>query len=308
MEKIPVHIISGFLGAGKTTAILNLLSQKKTDEQWAIVVNEFGKVSIDGQTLKSSNTGEIFEITGGCICCTAKMYLNEHLQNIIKSEKYSRIIIEPTGLGGIEIVTEIVEENPTLFLKPVICLVDILMMKNPIKLSIPIFKRQIEKADAIVFTKNDLVPDENEKVKLIQVFQTNFPDANILTISALDCTILNLDASSFHVKMSSSKFSLYEPGLSLDNYWQKNYTFDYETVFESAKISELFRKYPSILRAKGTIRTNDGWKLLNYTLTNCVLDDCPTADTNEFVIISEKTNSELINNFEKLLESVKYTN
>jgi G3E family GTPase len=54
MEKIPVNIITGFLGAGKTTAIIHLLNQKLSDEQWAVIINEFGKISIDSQTLKSS--------------------------------------------------------------------------------------------------------------------------------------------------------------------------------------------------------------------------------------------------------------
>ena len=87
MNSIPVNIISGFLGSGKTTAIINLLRQKTTDEQWAVIINEFGKISIDSQTLRSitSDTGTVFDISGGCICCSARGYFQENLEKIINN-------------------------------------------------------------------------------------------------------------------------------------------------------------------------------------------------------------------------------
>lgn len=132
MEKIPVNIISGFLGSGKTTAIIKILGQKTTNEQWAVIINEFGKVSIDSQTLRSSssNAGMIFEVSGGCICCSAKGYFLENLEKIVRSGNYTRIIIEPSGLGGIELVSEIVGANHAFRLMPAICLVDIRSIEN----------------------------------------------------------------------------------------------------------------------------------------------------------------------------------
>jgi G3E family GTPase len=117
MGKLPVNIISEFLGSGKTTAIIKLLSLKATDEHWAVIINEFGKISIDSQTLRSiSNVGKVFDISGGCICCTAKGYLKENIEEIIQSGKYSHIIIEPNCLGGIDMVSEkfigALNENP----------------------------------------------------------------------------------------------------------------------------------------------------------------------------------------------------
>ncbi len=70
--KIPVNIITGFLGSGKTTAIIRLLNNKPAGDKWAVIINEFGKVSIDSQTLRSSSdSGNIYEVSGGCICCSA---------------------------------------------------------------------------------------------------------------------------------------------------------------------------------------------------------------------------------------------
>jgi len=105
VKNILVHIISGFLGAGKTITILRIFEQKKLQENWAILVNEFSKISIDGQILKSrSVAGSVYDIAGGCICYSAKAYLCENLEKIVETGKFNRIIIEPSGLGGIEIL------------------------------------------------------------------------------------------------------------------------------------------------------------------------------------------------------------
>ena len=130
MDIIPVNIISGFLGSGKTTAIISQLNHKANDENWAVIINEFGKISIDSQTLRSSSqSGKVFEISGGCICCSAKGYFKENLEKILQEGNYSRIIIEPTGLGGIDVVAEIVNANEGLRLMPVICMVDITIIE-----------------------------------------------------------------------------------------------------------------------------------------------------------------------------------
>jgi len=297
---IPVNIISGFLGAGKTTFILDLLNQKTTDEQWAIIVNEFGKVNIDGKTLQTAKKGEVYEISGGCICCTAKLYLLDSLQKILKSEKYSRIIIEPTGLGGSEMVSEIVKTIPTLLLKPTLCLVDILMLKNPIRLTIPIFKRQIDKADYILFSKTDLLSNDFEKAELIEIFKYAFPKANILDLAKSDISIQNLD--NFDVKSQINSYSLFEAGLSADNYLQKICTFENETVFNIEKLTKVLVANTFILRAKGTIRTTKGWKMLNHAITNCTFENCDNYLKNEFVIIALKSDSKNIENIETELK------
>jgi len=86
---IPVHIISGFLGAGKTTMIIRLLGRKPETENWAIIINEFGKISIDAQTLQSKSAeGSLYEISGGCICCSAKGYFAENLDKIVRAKGY----------------------------------------------------------------------------------------------------------------------------------------------------------------------------------------------------------------------------
>jgi len=122
MKKIPVNIITGFLGSGKTTVIANCLSNKPRHEKWAVMINEFGSVAIDTTTLKSqfAEKDSIIEIAGGCICCSSKEYFEDHVNKIVESYSPDRILVEPTGLGGLPMVKEIIEQFPALKLMPVI--------------------------------------------------------------------------------------------------------------------------------------------------------------------------------------------
>lgn len=303
MEKLPVNIISGFLGAGKTTAIIKLLSQKGTDENWAVIINEFGKISIDSQTLRSTlNIGKVFDISGGCICCTAKGYLNENLEEIIQSGKYSRIIIEPSGLGGIDMVSEIVESKPSLILNPVICLVDITGIENKRLQMNPVYKMQISKSDLVFFTKTDLVSNDSDLMNFTIRFISAFPEAKILRKNDLNLSVLNHDLLKKKDLLPSFKFRLIDTKLIATNYLQKSYIFDILTFFNTDTLSRLLRKHASIIRAKGFLQTESGWKLLNYTLTDCTFEPCKIYVQNEIIIITDRTESDFISVFDVEIE------
>ena len=99
-NKIPVNLITGFLGVGKTTALMRLLAAKPADEYWAVVVNEFGEVGIDGATLSTAGEGlQVAEVPGGCVCCTTSPMLRTALNQLVKARRPDRLLIEPSGLG-----------------------------------------------------------------------------------------------------------------------------------------------------------------------------------------------------------------
>ena len=306
MKKTPVNIISGFLGSGKTTAIIKLLGQKPEDQQWAIIINEFGKVSIDSQTLRSSSdSGNIFEISGGCICCSAKGYFQENLENIIKSGNYDRIIIEPSGLGGIEMVSEIVNANFNLNLMPVISLVDIACVENTRLQINPIYRKQISKADIIVFSKCDLLTESEAQDRLTEKFKSLFPDKqHYLSISKIN-TWISISESDFLPEKNRRLFRMLfteGSGLKDENYLQKSYLFGVETVFSTLRLIKYFNSHPTIIRAKGHIFTENGWNLFNYTLSGCNFEPCPIKENSVIVIIAEKTDTNLFLNLHKEIE------
>ncbi|MGV8095487.1 MAG: CobW family GTP-binding protein [Mangrovibacterium sp.] len=305
MKKIPVNIISGFLGSGKTTAIIQLLRQKTDEGQWAVLVNEFGQISIDGQTVKSSSQeGTVYNISGGCICCSAKGYFYENLIKIARSDNYSRIIIEPSGLGGIEMITEIIGYIPELCLMPILCLVDITGVEN-LRLQLnPVYRAQISKADVIVFSKCDLVTEKTEQERLTGKFKTIFPiSRNCITNEAdLLTSLLNMKAQDNQEINKYRMLSSTEPVLTNHSYQERNYSFNAMTVFDVSSLSRLFTVNASVIRAKGHVRTRDGWKLLNYTLSGCTFDPCQEKEQNELVIIAEKSAPDLFQNLSVEIE------
>jgi G3E family GTPase len=292
MKEIPVNIISGFLGSGKTTAIINLLKQKNNDEEWAVIINEFGKVSIDGQTLKSNSVaGSVFEISGGCICCSAKGYFGENLNMIIQTGNYSRIIIEPSGLGGIDMVSEIVAANPVLQLMPVICLVDILLTENPRLQMIQIYRAQIYKSSVIAFSKCDLLKDTAERERLTEQFKSAFPEKQdcIIQSENLFYELMNFDSI---LKKEENKYRMLfasNQDLTDSSYQEMNYQFGTDKIFDIEKLTQFFKNQPSIIRAKGFVQTKTGWNLFNYTLSGCTFEPCLPKSKSEMVVIAEKS-------------------
>ena len=106
IQNIPCTLVTGFLGAGKTTVINQLLTNKPTNERWALLINEFGRIGIDGLLLASSqdNTSDkdsiaIREVSGGCICCTSQLPLQIAISRLLSDHHPQRLLIEPTGLA-----------------------------------------------------------------------------------------------------------------------------------------------------------------------------------------------------------------
>lgn len=305
MKPIPVNIISGFLGSGKTTAIIQLLNQKSSAENWAIVVNEFGKISIDGQTFRSkSSSGTVFDIVGGCICCTAKMYLFENLEKIIKLGGFDRIIIEPSGLGGIEMVIEIVATLPHLVLMPSICMVDITGLENPGLQRNMIYQSQIRKADLIVFSKCDLLSGKEQENQLFMRFKSTFPGKPIFG-NGLQISLLFYNPSHSQKKKELNSGILFTPFYqATDNsYLEQYFQFQPDQVFDPEKLKNVFVGNSSIVRAKGHILTKTGKKFINYTLTGFSDEICDESHQNRFVVIIQKKEQEIAENIANQIES-----
>ncbi|MBW4935898.1 CobW family GTP-binding protein [Marinobacter sp. F4206] len=161
-KSIPTNLILGFLGVGKTTAILDLLKAKPESEVWAVLVNEFGEVGIDGAMLQSEGA-VIKEIPGGCMCCVAGLPMQVGLNQLIRQARPDRLIIEPTGLGHPSQILQILTDEhyaTVLELGPVITLVDPRKLEDPRVLENVQFRDQVAAADILVANKTDLASPE----------------------------------------------------------------------------------------------------------------------------------------------------
>ncbi|EGU37725.1 putative GTPase [Vibrio ichthyoenteri ATCC 700023] len=155
--RVPTNIITGFLGVGKTTTILNLLKNKPENEKWAVLVNEFGEIGIDGALLTDQGA-LIKEVPGGCMCCTAGVPMSVGINAVLR-QKPDRLIIEPTGLGHPkQVVATLTSEQYQNYvdLKATIALVDPRNLLIAKYTSNQNFNDQLDSADVVVGNKVDL--------------------------------------------------------------------------------------------------------------------------------------------------------
>ena len=174
-QRVPTNLITGFLGAGKTSAILSLLPQRPHHERWAILVNEYGMVSLDHILLADGANPQdlvaepatdaggnsmlsIDEMAGGCFCCTLSDSLPLTLSRLIRRTNPHRLIIEPTGSGHPASVIDLLRSSPLssrIDLQTTICLVDPRDYENPRVTNSEVFRDQIQMADVIALNFSD---------------------------------------------------------------------------------------------------------------------------------------------------------
>ncbi|MEZ8140578.1 GTPase [Enterovibrio norvegicus FF-33] len=156
-KKVPTNIITGFLGVGKTTAILSLLKQKPENESWAVLVNEFGEVGVDGAFL-SEQGALVKEVPGGCMCCVAGLPMAIGI-NALLAQNPDRLLIEPTGLGHPkDIIGKLLSEHYANYieLNATITLVDPRNFADARYTENQNFRDQLALADVVVANKTDL--------------------------------------------------------------------------------------------------------------------------------------------------------
>lgn len=184
-----IDIVSGFLGAGKTTLIKKLLKEALAGSQVVLIENEFGEIGIDGGFLKDSGI-EIKEMNSGCICCSLVGDFGTSLKEVLTTYHPERILIEPSGVGKLSDVMKAVQNaglGTEVELNSAVAVVDASKCKMYIKNFGEFFINQIEHAGTIILSRTDVASEE--KVKLaVELIREHNPKATIITthLSQLD--------------------------------------------------------------------------------------------------------------------------
>ena len=183
-----IDIISGFLGAGKTTLIKKLLSEAFTGEQVVLIENEFGEIGIDGGFLKEAGI-EIREMNSGCICCSLVGDFGEALTEVIDTYHPDRIIIEPSGVGKLSDVIGAVSgvKSDELVLNSTTTVVDVNKCKMYMKNFGEFYRNQVETAKTIILSRTDVAKEGKAEDAVHMIREMNDKAAIITTpIAELD--------------------------------------------------------------------------------------------------------------------------
>ncbi len=178
-----IDIVSGFLGAGKTTLIKKLLSQAYQDEKLVLIENEFGEISVDGGFLKDSGV-EVSEMSSGCICCSLVGDFGKALQEVEERFHPDRILIEPSGVGKLSDVVVAVQntakDNPALKLNSFVTVADASKVKVYMKNFGEFYNNQIESAGTILLSRTQNLTQDKLEAAVALLREKN-PTAAILT-------------------------------------------------------------------------------------------------------------------------------
>ena len=179
-----IDIISGFLGAGKTTLIKKLLSEALKGEHVVLIENEFGEIGIDGGFLKESGI-EIREMNSGCICCSLVGDFGTSLKEVITTYHPDRIVIEPSGVGKLSDVIKAVkgvDVDCEISLNSYTTVVDVNKCKMYLRNFVEFFENQLEYAKTIILSRTDTPKATEEKVaKAVEMIRGVNKDAVIIT-------------------------------------------------------------------------------------------------------------------------------
>ena len=299
-----VDIISGFLGAGKTTLIKKLIKEAFNNEQIVLIENEFGEIGIDGSFLKEAGI-TINEMNSGCICCSLVGDFEEALKQVIDQYHPDRIIIEPSGVGKLSDVIKAVQDvdSDEIVLNSFITVVDAKKCRIYTKNFGEFFNNQIEHASTIILSRTQDINEDKLKECVNIIKQTN-DKAHIITTPWEELTgetILN----TIEDKNSLKDILLHEEEICpvCGHHHEHHHhhhaaevftSFGYETplTYSKERIEDILKAlstddYGVILRAKGILKSVNGWLEFDFVPEEYEIRDASADYTGRVCVIGQ---------------------
>lgn len=298
---VPTNIITGFLGVGKTSAILNLIKNKPRNERWAVLVNEFGEIGVDGSLMQGeySEMQQVYirEVPGGCMCCAAGLPMQTALNQLLLKAKPDRLLIEPTGLGHPKEVLQVLSTayyRDILQLQHNITLVDARNLSDTRYTEHETFNQQIAIADVVVGNKQDLYQVGDADRLQDYVVKIAGPSTKVVFSEHGSFCLTELDSAIFveqslpghhhtNNKPLASEAAMPNSGVIKavnkgEGFCSIGWRFAATKIFDHKQLLSLFSTL-KVERMKAVLITDKG--ILGYNLTGDGLTETPLEECRE---------------------------
>ena len=295
IKKTKVHLISGFLGTGKTTALKSLMAQKDPNEKWVILVNEFGEIGIDGAVLSDEGI-PVAEIAGGCLCCAAGPQMGSALAKLLRNEP-DRIMIEASGLAHAASVIDELKTAPfadRLEIAAVFTVVDPRQFINPDYARQALYKDQIGICDILVASKTDLCTPEQLAEFHDKAAKLFPPKAKVVEVQNAQLDIQWLDIP----VIEKSRDRLKALPDNTMGFQSQGFTFPAGKDFDGERLTNFFNDLPKLteglVRAKGVFQVLGTWVWLNWVDGQWGANQVAWRRDSRFELIDKSFDADLI--------------
>ncbi|MCL1066702.1 GTP-binding protein [Shewanella olleyana] len=260
-KSLPLTILSGFLGSGKTTTLNHLLNTPH-GMKLAVLVNDFGRINIDAELIESK-TDEMISLTNGCACCAVSGDLTKTLIELTEKEDApDAIIIEASGIAEPNGIAQVALVNPAIYLDGIITVLDAetLLSQVATEYTAGTISRQMQSADILLLNKLDIVSAET-RAEVIEYLQKHYPQKSLLE-------------SEFGKVPASAILGLSEPGKKMrilpvedkshsDNF--ESISFTLSKPLEREALNQFFAQLPvTVIRGKGVLDVLDSTEKTTY--------------------------------------------
>lgn len=301
-----IDIISGFLGAGKTTLIRKLIAESLYKEKIVIIENEFGQTGIDGSVLKNSSI-EVKEINSGCICCSMSGEFIQGIREVVKKYRPERIIIEPTGVGKLSDVVKACRELASecgVRVNMAITVADVLKYNAYLTNFSEFFRNQIKHAGTVILSRVSRA-DEKKLQNAVASIRSINERANIITTEwdkiNGDRIIELAENAAEHTLESQIRKSVkisrpHSHGHDADEVfevWEVQTPNKYDRKALDLILRELgnWDRYGMVLRSKGILEQPDGaWVNYDYVPGEVSMKDYSPDYSGRICVIGSKLN------------------
>jgi len=274
--KTPVVIITGYLGSGKTTLLHRLI--EKADRRLAILINEFGELSVDSQIVSGKNI-KIAELPGGCVCCSLVGEFEAAVNEMIETVQPDEIVVETTGVAEPDALIMDIQENlPRVIIDVVVTIVDAdATLRFP---SIGYTGRvQIEMADLILLNKMDLIPEE-QRAQVRGIIQAIHPTAVLL--ETVQCQV---DTSLIFGQPLQQERKVETSSRKPHAHTMEFFQVTLDQTLKRDCLEKVVQQLPEgIYRAKGFIQLEQGTFLLNFVADRWELEPWPAKNVKTGIV------------------------